>query len=105
MKTARGTDERLNRAEAELGDCVRALFGRCPELAGFEVFDLSAEDARYSGEEKDPFAIQIDLSRPLTSAKCGEICKMISNELGELVSSQPDALELLRGRIFTRTLQ
>lgn len=106
MKTVQRTAARPDRTEADLGDWIRTVFLRCPELAGFAIFDLSAygNDAVSSSQDGNSFAIQIDLSRPLASAECDQICEMISAEMDDLISSQPDAWDLLRGRAFARTL-
>lgn len=106
MKTVQRTAAGPDWAEADIGDWIRAVFRRCPELAGFSVFDLSAwkSDADSSSRDTYPFAIQIELSRPLSSAECDQICELISMEMDDFISSQPDAWDLLRGRAFARTL-
>ena len=99
-------EARLHRVEANLSDCVRTIFGRCPELVGFSVYDPSSFPgcANPSDQECDRLIIDIGLSQMVTSGEYGEISALISTVIGDFVSEQPEALDLLRGRTFARTL-
>ena len=99
-------EAKLHRVEASLGDCVRTLFGRCPELVGFTVYDQSSFPGRAnpSDQECERLIIDIGLTQTVAPAEYGEISDLISTVIGDFVSEQPEALDLLRGRTFARTL-
>ncbi len=101
------TTTRLQRVEADLSECIEALFNRFPELIGFSVEDASVISGKAEGGRSDAASrllIQIELVRTISNAANSEISDAISTDIGYFVCSQPDAFELLRGRTFARCL-
>ncbi len=90
----RTIEANLPHAEAELADRVNTLFGRHPELLGFRIEEGS--DAS--------LAVQVLLFPPVSNEDYDALSESISVEMSEFVSSRPEAVDLMRGRIFTRTL-
>ncbi len=75
----------LNRVEAELSARIGAVFGRFPDLSGFSLQDRTG-------------------SAPVSEMEYEEAYKLIADAVADIVSERPEALELLRGRTFARTL-
>jgi hypothetical protein len=71
---------------------VSELFATCPELSGFSVGQLDGELC-LSDVETDPLLV-----------KSEQLLGHIAAALLELIDEQPEAVELLRGRTFARTL-
>lgn len=80
------------RTEAGLETFVEALFSRFPGLLGFSVQDAEGE------------LVLADMETQPWSAQPQEILGDVAVALLDLVDEEPDALELLRGRTFARTL-
>ncbi|MBI4291215.1 MAG: hypothetical protein HY661_07030 [Betaproteobacteria bacterium] len=108
MKTLQRTtwETRLHRVEADLKVRVRTLFGQFPELASVSVHDLSgfSDGAERSAQDADSLIVEIVLSRTVRSTDFETIMDLVSSEIVDFVSEEPDAMELLRGRTFARTL-
>jgi hypothetical protein len=105
-------DANLHRVEAEVATQIRTLFGRCPELAGFAVHDLAAiqdlVDLSQGSErsEENPRLIVTDIGFTVTMSRdeLEEVYTLIGTAISDVVSEQPEAFDLLRGRTFARTL-
>lgn len=108
MKTIQRTrwETRLHRVEADLNVRVRTLFGHCPELASVSLHDLSgfSDGAERSDQDADSLIIEIVVSRTVSRTEFEKIFDRVSSEIVDFVSEEPDAMELLRGRTFARTL-
>jgi hypothetical protein len=85
-QTARDPGESLLRAR------IDALFRRLPMLCGFAV-------------EEDLLITEVAVSAWPGHTPGPDLYKDIADVLAELADESPDALELLRGRTFARTLQ
>jgi len=105
-------DAHLHRVEAEVAMQIKSLFGRCPELAGFAVQDMAAVgdlvglslDNDRSDEKLTLFVTDIDFSTTVSSEAIEEAYTLIGTAISDVMSAQPKAFELLRGRTFARTL-
>jgi len=84
----------LGGAEAELENRVRTLFGRFPELIGFAVDEALGNS----------LAVQLLLFPPVASENYDALSESIAAEIGEFASSRPEAIDMVRGRLFARTL-
>jgi hypothetical protein len=85
---------------------IESLFQRYPALSGFSVRGLDdiPDSCSRSGDDGELFISDIGISPSLTTEQYGEIFEQIATTLSDLVSEQPEATELLRGRTFARTL-
>jgi len=77
--------------EAQLETLVQAIFRRWPGLVGFSVED--AGELVLTEMETQPWSVQ-------PGELLGEVC----DALLDFVDEAPEALALLRGRTFARTL-
>ena len=85
-------DRKLLRFEADLADRLEVLFRECPALCGFTIeADLSL-----------PSNITCHLLE--TFGETEKIVGRVAGMLLEMVEEVPEAVELLRGRTFARTL-
>ncbi len=93
--------------ESNFGNSIRALFERYPELVGFTIYGAprSSENAAAGGQERGRLDIELALSRMVGTDEYGEIFERISTEIDDCIAAQPEAVELLRGRTFARSLQ
>ncbi len=107
MKTLQTGMPRTNlyRAEAEVGMHIKALFRRCPALAGFAIKDLAQfhDNNEQDDEETQLVVTDIALLTPLSPEEIDKVCKLVSATMCDVLSERPDAIELLRGRTFART--
>jgi hypothetical protein len=105
-------DAHLHHVEAEVALRIRTLFGRCPELAGFAVQDLAAVQELVGlahdndGSDGIPrlYVTDIGFSATVSREDLEEIYTLIGTAISDVVSEQPEAFDLLRGRTFARTL-
>jgi len=105
-------DAHLHRVEAEVAMKIRSLFGRCPELAGFAVQDMAAVgdlvglslEKDLSDEKPMLFVTDIGFSTTVSREEVEEAYTLIGTAISDVMSEQPEAFELLRGRTFARTL-
>ncbi len=65
----------------------KALPGNCPIGLGDELF-----------------VTELGFSTPVSEMEYDEAYKLIADAVADIVSERPEALELLRGRTFARTL-
>ena len=85
---------------------IESLFQRYPALAGFSVrglHDIPDSCAR-SGDERELFVSDVGVLPSLTHDEYGEIFQDIATTLSEILAEHPEAVELLSGRTFARTL-
>jgi hypothetical protein len=98
--------QRRHRLQAEVETCVEDLFQRCPALRGFAVLPgarLHAERiARRLGE--DLFLSDLAFHPLMDGDEAALVRDEIATTLLELVDERPEAVPLLRGRTFARTL-
>lgn len=105
-------DAHLHRVEAEVAMRIRSLFVRCPELAGFAVQDKAAVedlvglslDNDRSEEKPTLYVTDIDFSTTVSLEEIEEAYTLVGTAISDVMSEQPEAFELLRGRTFARTL-
>lgn len=92
--------------EADLGERVEALFGRCPELCGFMVEErvVAAADAEPGVRELELYIAGIDVYPALGFAQSETLVAQISAALADLLEDSPEAADLLAGRTFARTV-
>jgi predicted transcriptional regulator YdeE len=99
-------DSVLGKLEASVEAKIRALFARCPTLAGFSVQDramLPREVDRNRIPDADLFVTEIGVF-PKLESQFDEIYDEITLAISDLVHEQPHAYDFLRGRTFARTL-
>ena len=92
--------------EADLGARVEALFGRCPELCGFQVEERVVQGAGNEGgmRELELYIAGIDVFPALGSAQSETLVAQISAALADLLEDSPEAADLLAGRTFARAM-
>ncbi|HEX2199776.1 MAG TPA: hypothetical protein VHG88_14300 [Burkholderiales bacterium] len=93
--------------EADLGARVEALFGRCPELWGFQVQERVVEGSGIEEagvRELELYIAGIDVFPALGSAQSETLVAQISAALADLLEESPEAADLLAGRTFARTV-
>jgi hypothetical protein len=99
-------DSLLVRLEADVDAKIRALFVRCPSLAGFSVQDraMLPRDLDQSRiPDADLFVTEIGVF-PKLESQYDEIYDEITLAISDLVKDQPHAYDFLRGRTFARSL-
>ncbi len=96
----------LGRVEAELSARIGAVFGRFPDLSGFSLQDrTSLPDYFDPSKLRDElFVTELGFSMPVSEVEYDEAYNLIADAVADIVSERPEALELLRGRTFARTL-
>jgi hypothetical protein len=99
-------DAHLHRVEVEVAMQIRSLFGRCPGLVGFAVQDLAglSQETEWSDVKPMLFVTDIGFSATVSREQVDEVYTLIGTAISDVVSEQPEAFELLRGRTFARTL-
>ncbi len=106
MKPLPRSKPNLQRLEAEVASRVRTLFERCPDLLGFSLYDLSTQDGvrAPAASEDDAPTVELGLTLTTRSHERDEAYELVTAEIDDLLSEEPIALALLRGRTFARTL-
>jgi hypothetical protein len=96
----------LNRVEAELSARIGAVFGRFPDLSGFSLQDRTGlpDYIDASSLRDELFVTELGFSTLVSETEYDEAYKLIADAVADIVSERPEALELLRGRTFARTL-
>jgi len=85
-------DQRCQHTEAIVTRHVHELFRRLPMLAGFWLRPDLKMGAELSVFDCSGFAAGRDL------------CELVMQSLAELAERRPEAVELMRGRTFARTV-
>ena len=85
-------DPRHRRLEADLAARVRVLFRDWPELAGFTV------------QEESPVPMNLVQYLLLDEAHTDAMVSAVARMMRELVDEEPEAVALLLGRTFARSL-
>jgi hypothetical protein len=101
------SDQKLRRVAAEVETQIREVFVRCPELAGFAIKDgsqLPSSDVDPSEVKPRLFVTDIDFSLAIGNMELEEAYTLIHAAISDVISEQPEAFELLRGRTFARVL-
>ena len=94
------------RLEADLAARMEALFRGWPMLRGFSVEggpEVTRAGARGSLGDELYFA-NLACYPTLDRDQSVELCEQIASVILELVDERPEAVEMLRGRTFARTL-
>lgn len=86
---------------------IESLFERQPALWGFSVrgSDQVPDSCSRSSEDDDPlFVGDISISPAINTEQYAKIFEEVVAALAELLSEEPEAAEILRGRTFARVL-
>jgi|SRR5882672_168890 len=95
------------RVVADVQAKIDALFTRCPTLCGFSVQDratLPEQLTETQIPDADLYVTEIGIFPKLDSDQYADVFDEITITLSNLVSEQPNAYDVLRGRTFARTL-
>jgi hypothetical protein len=95
------------RVVADVEAKIGALFLRCPTLCGFSVQDrtqLPAQITEQQIPDADLYVTEIGVFPKLGAEQYADVFDEITVTLSRLVSEQPNAFDVLRGRTFARTL-
>ncbi len=100
-------DAQHQRLEADLVSRMQALFRGWPMLRGFTVEDSPAVSGERSRGhlDGDLYFTNVACYPSLDRDQSIELCDEISLALLELIDERPEAVQLLRGRTFARSLQ
>ena len=82
---------------------ILSVFERFPELAGFTVADTKEDSADEAPDTKLAIS-DVRFNAPVRSEKLAETRWGLRDALAELVRERPDALLMLSGRTYNRTL-
>lgn len=106
MKTLKTAPSILQRQEAEQAFLARAqwVFRAYPELLSFCIEEDSAACAFPAMDEEEKFDLYVGLATAVSDDFQQEMCEAVSEFISEVVQDDPETLEILRGRTFTRTL-
>jgi len=100
------SDPQQRGAQDHLAACMRTLFGGCAELIGLTFHEQGplAGDAGAPDQDGDVLVIEMGFSTPVSSRRFEDVFTRVTTKIHDLVSEEPDVLDLLRGQTFTRTL-
>jgi hypothetical protein len=96
------------RVVADVQARMDALFIRCPMLCGFSVQDRATLPEQLTDSEipdADLYVTEIGIFPRLSTDQYADVFDEITITLSNLVSEQPNAYDVLRGRTFARSLQ
>ena len=96
------------RVVADVQARIDALFIRCPTLCGFAVQDRAMLPEQLTDAEipdADLYITEIGIFPKLSTDQYADVFDEITITLSNLVSEQPNAYDVLRGRTFARSLQ
>lgn len=96
------------RVVADVEAKMAALFLRCPALCGFSVRDraqLPEQITEQQIPDADLYVTEVGIFPKLGAEQYADVFDEITVTLSNLVSEQPNAFGVLRGRTFARTLQ
>jgi hypothetical protein len=112
MKSFSAIHPDQHRVVADVEAKIGALFLRCPTLCGFSVQDRTQvveQRPEQMNESQIPdadlYVTEIGMFPKLGSDQYADVFDEITITLSNLVSEQPNAYDVLRGRTFARTLQ
>jgi len=96
----------LGRVDAELAARIWEVLGRFPHLSGFALQDRTGlpDYINPSYLREDLFVTDLGFSAPVSDMDYDEAYRLITDAVADIVSERPEALDLLRGRTFARTL-
>jgi hypothetical protein len=96
----------LGRVDAELSARIWEVLGRFPHLCGFALQDRTGlpDYINPSYLQEDLFVTDLGFSAPVSDMEYDEAYRLITDAVADIVSDRPEALDLLRGRTFARTL-
>jgi len=98
----------LSRLEADVASKIKVLFARCPALCGFAVQDragLPKDLDKNRIPDADLFVTEIGIFPKLGADQYADLFDEITVTLSNLVSEQPNAYDVMRGRTFARRMQ
>ena len=98
----------LVKLQASVESKIRGLFARCPTLHGFSVQDramLPREIDPNRIPDADLFVTEIGIFPKLGADQYADLFDEITVTLSNLVSEQPNAYDVMRGRTFARRMQ
>lgn len=96
------------RVVADVQARIDALFVRCPTLCGFAVQDRASLPEQLTEAQipdADLYVTEIGIFPKLSTDQYADVFDEITITLSNLVSEQPNAFDVLRGRTFARSLQ
>ena len=96
------------RVVADVQARIDALFVRCPTLCGFAVQDRASLPEQLTEsqiQDADLYVTEIGIFPKLSTDQYADVFDEITITLSNLVSEQPNAYDVLRGRTFARSLQ
>lgn len=96
------------RVVADVQARIDALFIRCPTLCGFAVQDRASLPEQLTESQipdADLYVTEIGIFPKLSTDQYADVFDEITITLSNLVSEQPNAYDVLRGRTFARSLQ
>ncbi len=92
-------------ADIAIGDYIKAVFHRHPELVGFSIEDPSKSSRNaQSTPAYQGLIIQIEVLWTISIARYVDIHESVRTDIEEFMTARPGMFELLRGRTFARTL-
>ena len=106
MRQIVNLNPQLSRVEAELSARIWAVFGSFPHLCGFSLQDRTGlpDFIDPSSLRDELFVTELGFSAAVSETEYDEAYRLITEAVADIVSERPEALELLRGRTFARTL-
>jgi hypothetical protein len=96
------------RVVADVHARIEALFARCPALCGFCVQDRSTLPEQITENQipdADLYVTEIGIYPKIGTEQYADIFDEITITLSSLVTEQPNAYDVLRGRTFARRIQ
>lgn len=99
-------NSQLGRVDAELSARIWEALGRFPDLCGFALQDRTGlpDYVNPVHLREDLFVTDLGFSAPVSDTEYDEAYRQIADAVADIVSERPEALDLLRGRTFARTL-
>jgi len=96
------------RVVADVEARIEGLFARCPALCGFSVQDRSTLPEQITENQipdADLYVTEIGIFPKLGADQYADLFDEITVTLSNLVSEQPNAYDVMRGRTFARRMQ
>src|SRR5258705_766175 len=94
------------RLEGELSSRIWEVLGSFPHLCGFALQDRTGMPDYINPAylREDLFVTDLGFSAPVSDTEYDDAYRLITDAVADIVSERPEALDLLRGRTFARTL-